>query len=69
MSMDKQNREGIIKIPIQKGKFLKVPEEKSLENRFILPGTLLACTGGHVSQASRRLLQFDISMVTKLGTS
>ena len=42
MSMDKQNRESIIKIPIQKGKFLKVPEEKSLENRFILPGTPLS---------------------------
>ena len=38
MSMDKQNSEGIIKLPIQKGKFLKVPKEKRLENRFILPG-------------------------------
>lgn len=38
MSVDKQNSEGIIKLPIQKGKFLKVPKEKSLENRFTLPG-------------------------------
>ena len=38
MSMDKQNSEGIIKLLIQKGKFLKVPKEKSLENRFTILG-------------------------------
>jgi len=61
MLMDKHN-EDIIKISVQKGKFLKISEEKSLENTDLEPkGPLMAYTGIQISQkcnflASQKLL-------------
>lgn len=55
MLMDKHNSEAIIKISVQKGKFLKVPEKKSLENTHLYPqGRLLVCIGARFPTGAAR---------------
>lgn len=51
MLMDKQDDEDIIEISVQKGKFLKIPEEKNLENTDLaLQAPCVICTGGQIFQ-------------------